>query len=212
MRRFLIGLCLIITAVAVWAAVIEVPEAPARMTAIMSGGGGGVGVANSCPADGSPDIVHDVNDNRLGVGDSTDHQYFGLYWTAPTTKQICKVAFNLTRDSGTITGYTYTAKIWTLTGTDLNAVVDGGVSSAVAGSQDWVDTDVVFTFGDYPSVSGSTTYAITVEQNTISASDYITANFSNTVSGTDYLGRWDSASGGTQWTDKTPMIKIYYYD
>lgn len=44
MKRYgLIGLFGLLVAVTVWAAIIEVPEAPARMTAVMSGGGGGAG-------------------------------------------------------------------------------------------------------------------------------------------------------------------------
>lgn len=168
----------------------------------------------TCPAVGSPDLENATYDNNSTIGDSTDNQYFGAFFQDTVERKICRVTFYLDRASGTIDGYTYTAKIWSLSSNNLSAVITNGTSTnSPNGDQLWNDSAVHFTF-DNPTLSANTKYGITIQQNTISSANYIYGNFvdGSTSSVISTILHANSSGTTTERTDKEPTIGIYYCD
>ncbi len=128
--------------------------APGRGRAPITAAGGG-----SCPADGSPDVDQATEDNAQQFGLNVDQFYAGQKWVDASTRQICKVRFYLGLAGGSISAKFYTARIYTLSGSNLGSVITNGQSAAIAGNNSWSNTGVVFSFASNPTVTGGTTYA-----------------------------------------------------
>lgn len=118
----------------------------------------------------------------------------GQWSPASGTVSICQVSMTLTKAAGSVTGYTYYAKIWSMSGTSLDTVL--GTSAGITGSDEWSDTNVDFTFTSSVSCTAGTDYAITVDHGAVADGvNYILVNRtgSNTING--YISGWK--------TDKT---------
>lgn len=150
-------------------AVGAVAEANIKAVGAVDNTGGG----GTCPADGSPSQQVTINEGGIAFGHNTDRYYAGLAaWSDASARVICKLRFKLSLNTGSITGKTYKAAIYSMTGTALNAEL--GVSSGIAGSDAWDSTDVIFTMPDV-NVSASTNYAFVIYMD--GAAD--AANFAN---------------------------------
>ena len=130
--------------------------------------------------------------NSYGVCETPYVYYAGQAQWSPAsgTVSICKVSFTLSLGLGSVTGYTYYAKIWSMDGTSLDTVL--GTSTGVKGSNAWSDTDVEFTFSSPVSCSAGTDYAITVDHGeTENGLNYIriNRNGANTLNG--YVAHWE---------------------
>ena len=111
---------------------------------------------------------------------------------ASGTVSICKVSFTLTRGDGSVIGYTYYAKIWSMDGTSLDTVL--GKSSGVKGSNEWSDTDVTFTFSSPVSCAAGTDYAITLDHGeTEDGASYIRINRNGADTLNGYIASWGTA-------------------
>ena len=213
-RKFILLVCaLYFSVMLAGAKIIEIPDAIANMTVgIISGsvpaGGGG----ESCPENGSPDLSNATNDASWGVTDDNARYYHGMYFTPGSNRQICKVAFRMYKDSGDISGYTYTATI--RASTALSTIITNGTSAGVSGATIPVDAEMIyFTFATPPSLTSGTKYAIVVNGDTVDGSNYAKASF---VDGsTTALASWiymDNTYSLTDRTDKEATFELYYYD
>lgn len=125
------------------------------------------------------------------------------------------MALGLFYATGNVSTYTYTVKIWDLSSNNLNAVIANGTSGGVSGS---VLTDattmVYFSFATPPTLAANTKYCITVESNTINASNYAKHNFVDGTTSSIITHLLSANSTGTtvERTDKESTIGIYYYD
>jgi hypothetical protein len=180
--------------------------------AILSGGVAAAGA--SCPADGSPDITFDNAETYTRNNVAAASYYIGSFWTAPASKQICKIGVRLSLGAGTIVGHTYTLKIWTTSTLALSAVITDGSSTGVAGSDAWSGTWVYFAFSGNPSVTASTVYAITLSNGVNDEYNYANLSFADAVAGvTEDANRWSSNGTNNQNSDSYDMaVKIFYYD
>jgi hypothetical protein len=129
------------------------------VTGVDNTSGGG-----SCPADGSPSIGNSTlsNDDEQIVTQTTDRYYYGQgRYSDASTRDICKVAFYIGAHNGTVTSKHFVAKIWTMTGDNLNAVITNGTSDQTTGGADgWY---YFLWSGSKPTMTGGSTYAITME-------------------------------------------------
>jgi len=172
----------------------------------------------SCPAEGSPDLENATHDNQSVIGNSTTNQYAGVIFQDTVNRSICRYCTIMDRITGDISGYTYTAKVWSLDGSNnLNAVITNGTSANVSGNNDWSrsgSTWACWTWSTPPTMTANTPYAITIEQNTISASNYAGVAFvdGSTSSTIANLLHADSSGTTTIRTDKESTVRIYYYD
>lgn len=124
-----------------------------QVKAAAAAGGGG-----SCPADGSPSSQSDQVNESYRCGQTTSNRRTGQsQWTdGGTPRTICKLAFEITSIDGTVTGKTYNAFIYTMTGGNLNALqaTSDNVSGPVAAG--WL----VFPFATPFLTSASVEYAL----------------------------------------------------
>jgi hypothetical protein len=131
-----------------------------------------------------------------------------LNYSPSSTKTICKIDVWFAAEIGNADSRTFTLKIWSLTGANLNTVVSSGTSNPIAGSTisapQWVTFD-----GLNATLNSGTSYAITVDGGAVDASNYFTCYVgATTITGT--FNRWDSAgtSYGGVW-DHDFCIKLY---
>jgi hypothetical protein len=132
-------------------------------------------------------------------------------WSNASARNICQIDFMLSLGAGTITGLTFVARIWTMSGTSLDANVAS--SSGVSGSQGWSASWVSFAFSSPYTTTGGTNYGITIDDGgTSSGSNYAVVRKNSTTGGLagDYE-KWNAAksfqigSGGPDIA-----IKIYW--
>ena len=100
-----------------------------------------------------------------------DRHYGGINsWLDASARKIGRVTFKLSLNTGSIAGKSFTCKIWTLTGVNLNAVQ--ATSTAVVGSDAWASTLVNFDFPSPFTTTGSTLYAITIDGGAVDSANY----------------------------------------
>lgn len=192
-------------------AATPIPHNP-RIRTVVAGGGGG-----TCPADGSPSEVYapTVNsDQHFGL--NTDHYYAGLKgWLNASAKTICKLRFNL-EAVGVITGITYRAAVYTLSGNNLNTELGFGTITGAA----WTDSPVIIDFGvnvaAYPG--SSTPVALVMSRNdnpNVSGTNYVKMNARDTDASftPGSFATWNSSKVIEYDAGSTvdPVIGIYYY-
>lgn len=147
-----------------WAAVILEVKAGTKCT---SAGGG------ACSDDATPSqSVKSTEGGGTTLGETTDRYYVGLSgWSDASARTICKLRFKLSLGAGSITGKTYKAAIYTMSGLNLDTLV-GSASTGVTGNNSWSETDVIFTMPDVV-LSASTSYAfVCYMDGTADASNY----------------------------------------
>jgi hypothetical protein len=151
--------------------------------------GGCAGVAFSC----TPTVI-----GSDGVSQTDPVYYKGDIVALTSGDVICSVTFRLTKTGGSITGKTYRARIYSLSGTALSAS-PLAVSDAVTGSDSWSATDVAFTFSTPYSVSSTTDYAITISISGWPTSDYDGTNYATAVFGANcgagHMSQWRASDG-----------------
>lgn len=170
----------------------------------------------TCPADGSPSVAYapTVNaDQHFGL--NTDHYYAGLLgWTDATARTICKLRFNL-ESVGTITGITYRAAVYTLTGNNLNTELGFGTITGAS----WTDSAVVIDMSANPAAypGGSTPVALVLSRNdapNVDASNYTKMNIRDTDASftPGSFATWNSAKviEYNPGANVDPVIGIYW--
>jgi len=121
---------------------------------------------------------------------------------------IGKVVFKLVKAAGSITGNTYRARIWTVTGNNLDTNV--ATSDGVTGSDFWSATEVDFIFSTPYTTTGSTNYTITIDSGADSASNYAAA-YNRTPSAIPGSLAWHQASKvlNQEFSTYDLQMKIY---
>lgn len=166
----------------------------------------------SCPSDGSPDVTSDGASTQI-ITDSDAYRFHGAFYTPAATKQLCKVGFKLKTGAGDVSAKTYTAYVYSLSGTTLDTVL--ATSSAVAGTAiPGTAGTVIFTFSGNPTLTGGTQYAIVVSSGETDAVNYILGYYgTGSVAESEY-GLWRSiftssyAPGGSI----DCAFSLYWYD
>jgi len=125
-----------------------------------SGGGG-------CPADGSPSTNTTGSTGYAFLPINSAEIYIGQnQWTDDgTPRTICKVGFQLTKNSGDISGKTFTAYIYTNYSTGnfyINAGSPSATSTGILGTNTWSGTMVRFSFPTPFTTTANQQYAIVV--------------------------------------------------
>lgn len=141
------------------------------------------------------------------LGSSTSNYSFGIFgWSPASSGSICRVKFTLTKVSGSITGKTYVAQVYTQSGNNQGSLV--GQSDGVTGSDAWSLTSVTFEFSSTASVASGTSYIVSVTGNSGDASNYA-RGFSDAQVGYD-TRRWDNL-GALQDNQggHAPAMEIY---
>lgn len=173
------------------------------------------GSSLSCPPDGSPDISQDGTSTQ-SIGEIAAYRFHGCFYTAPATKQLCKVGFKLKTSGGDISGKTYTAYVYTLSGTTLDSVITNGTSTGISGSVvTGTAATVLFPFTGNPTLNSGTTYAIVVTPGSTDATNFCIGYYNSSGSMADAtFGLWrDNLQnsynpGGTS----DAACSVYWYD
>lgn len=196
MRRLLVALSVLL---------ILPMSASAWMSPIVCSGGG-QSSSLSCQAYVSATGTTD----QYGVSRTSATYYAGQGQWSPAsgTVSVCQVSFTLVLAAGSVTGYTYYAKIWSMDGTSLDTVL--GTSTGVTGSDAWSDTDVEFTFSSPVSCSAGTDYAITLDHGeTEDGTNYIKINRNGADTLNGYVAYWGTdktISGSTAYREASFAI------
>lgn len=151
------------------APMIFIPRLRANRVVNRAAPGGG-----SCPDDGSPSVEQDGGAGENSIGRFTNRWYFGQKnWSDASSRQICKLGFKVVSKNGTVTGITYRAEIFTLSGSSLNASL--GTSNGLDGGSLLTGANWnIFEFASPISVSASTNFGLTVRRDgSVDASNYI---------------------------------------
>lgn len=201
----------------VWTGLLWVPKAAAQQSALAPRVSSFRTQASSlsCPPDGSPDISQDGTSTQ-SIGEIAAYRFHGIFYTPPSTMQLCKVGFKLKTQSGDISGKTYTAYIYTLSGTTLSSVIADGTSTGISGSAiTGTAATVLFPFTGNPTLSSGTTYAIVVTPGSTDASNFCIGYYNGSGSMSDAtFGLWrDNLQnsynpGGTS----DAACSLYWYD
>jgi hypothetical protein len=147
--------------------------------------------------------------SMFSIGTSAGNYYAGQYeWYDDTTARcVCKVTFTLTAQ-GSITGKTYVARIWSLSGTSLDT--QQGASTGVTGSNSWSATDVDFTFSTCVNISASTYYAITLDNGGDDDTNYVQFTHVDGSTLTGKTGWWTSGKTISNDSANDPSMKIWW--
>lgn len=164
-------------------------------------------------AGGSPPsgytLVYDAftaGNNAQAFGDTTNTYYLGeANYNDSVARAIGKISVRLTKSVGSITGKTYTVRIWSMTGNALNTVLAS--TTGVTGSDAWSNTAVDFTFASPYTISTGTNYSVTVDAGGTDALNYASAFFNNTGASAP----WPCDYG--IWTDAKANLALFsgYY-
>lgn len=144
----------------------------------------------------------------LGAGSDVSAYYTGQQDYDPgATFTGCKISAVLSA-SGTISGKTIVMKVWSQTGTALNAVLY--TSASVTGNNSWSQTVVDFDFSSTPiSWSNGTLYSITIDFGGTDASNYVPMHYTASGGLTGVSAIWTSA--GVRSTFLSSDIKLVIY-
>ena len=144
--------------------------------------GGGVAATSNC----ATSLWSCTNYSGTSTSQRTDSEHYnGLIFTVSSPSTVCKVKF-VVNATGTISGYSYTARIWSLSTLTLNAELD--VSDSITGNNSWSSSDVEFTFSSPVSLSAGT-YAVTFDTGTYDVNNYISIHYGNICTGA-HLAKW----------------------
>jgi hypothetical protein len=151
------------TNLAVWWPQNFQPRIPFTNSLATGGGGGG----GTCKA--NPDISQGNVSSPSSVGENNNYYYVGGFFTNGTTAtNVCKVAVYVSSIIGDVSGKTISFKIWSLTGTALNAEL-GSVTITGHTTTGWKTNS----FGTAVALSANTTYGLTLTMSETDGSNRI---------------------------------------
>lgn len=130
-------------------------------------------------------------------------------WSDAAAKTICRLDFALSLANGSITGKTFTARIWTMSGAN-NLGTNVASSTGVTGSNGWSNTFVEFDFPTPYLTTGSTSYGLTVDSGAVDGTNNATCRFNSSDTGlAGTFDRWSNALVNQDGTGEETAIKIY---
>lgn len=172
-----------------------------------SGGG-------SCPS--SPTVAQNVyNANQAcGLTDGIGHYRTGLIgYTNAATINICGADFLMTYVAGDISGKTFKAYVYSLSGNNLDTLLATS-STTISGNNSWSHTTNHFEFSTPAIVSPGTRVAVFVQPTQAGDnSNYARIDVQDTdVLTPGNLATWNSTGGiELNATTNDPWVNIYFY-
>lgn len=166
-------------------------------------------VASSCPSTPSEQNTTTNGQNNFGL--NVNNYYSGQRaWSNAAAKTICRLDFQLSLANGSLTGKTFTARIWTLTGTSLN--VNVATSTGVVGSNGWSATWVQFDFPTPYLTTGGVSYGLTIDSGTPDAANNAALLKNTTDTGLSGSNEnWNDAGVFQSGAAEESCLRIYYY-
>lgn len=159
---------------------------------------------------GSGCTIHQQNAGtqvgELGAGSDGSAAYVGQISYDPGANiTVCKITATLSA-VGTISGQTWRMEIWTLSGNDLDTLVQA--SSGVTGNNGWSETEVDFTFAG-AALSSGTGYAVVLTMGAADAANYVQFHYTadGALSGASTL--WSTAGTFTTSIGNDMRMTIY---
>lgn len=153
--------------------------------------------------------------NHTSVGSMlADAYYAGFFYTPGSGVTLCgKIGFRLTANNA-ISGKTYTVRIWNTSGTSLTTQIVA--TSGVAGNNSWDadgGVDVEFTLASGVTLTGSTQYAVTVDQGGIDSTNYAKLGYTSTGYVDDSettLAKWNQDKTQAEgYATLEPCVRLY---
>lgn len=168
------------------------------------------GVASaSCPADGSPSEGPASTAEAYRFGNTTDSTFQGQNeWTdSGVSRTICKLGFEITFIEGTVSGKTYTAYIYTLTGTTLNAIqaTSNGLTGITTTGWNTLTFPTPFATG-----GASTPYGLAIKVDSVDASNYVWVSNSTTTEIVGHRELWNASGAAQLGSGNDAGIRIYW--
>lgn len=112
----------------------------------------------------------------LPFSTASDRYYRGFYLPSNTitgTISVCAIGLRLSLGGGSIAGKTFTVSVYTVSADhDANLGTLIATSNGVTGSNSWLNTNVMFSFGSRFNMSNGTIYAIVVTDGEVDATNY----------------------------------------
>ncbi len=146
----------------------------------------------------------------INIGDSANDTYGG-YATAgfyPLSHTVCGVTYTLST-IGTITGATFTAKVWSINHSTVALVSILATSTGVAGGAAWSETPVTFTFPTPYAISQNADIAITVECSACDLSNYARLHSTNEdATGVAATSNWNASGTFGNYITKYPVMTV----
>lgn len=136
---------------------------------MMIGGGTPAADGASCQASSFQGSLTYDNEWDYSIADAAGAYYRALKFTAGASKSVCKIEIVMNVAAGNVSAKNYTARLWTLSGENLN--VELGASTAVTGVTGG-PTTYTFTFSTPVSITASTAYGLTVSTGSTDGSNY----------------------------------------
>ena len=140
---------------------------------------------------------------RHWVGQSADNVFVGQAGFVPDADfSLCKITINLYCHVGSITGFEYEFRIYTMDGVSLDTLL--GTSNTVYGDNAWSNTPVTFDFAIPVAMVTTGDYGLVVHRSDGSATwNHASVSFSAAGNLSGVYQRWDSLGGiiGTTTVD-----------
>lgn len=144
------------------------------------------------------------------IGTTTNNVFSGLGQHNPGANiSPCGVTWIMTKDSGDISGLTYTCVAYAMSGNDFTGTVLA-TSTGILGTNTWSGTSVFFPWSSPPSLANGGSYAIALTTGTFDAANF--ARFSVSASGGisgSFFGWKSNGVYQTGFSTSDPRITIY---
>jgi hypothetical protein len=167
-------------------------------------------VAVSCPPDGSPSAQSDQSTEAYRCGQVTGNQFVGqAAWNdGGTPRTICKLAFEISTIEGTVSGKTYNAKIYTLSGGNLGTLQATSDNTSGPTATGWF----VLQFSTPFTTSASVNYALIFGPTAVDSMNlvWVTAGDTDNIAG--YKEVFDGGTGAASFGggSNDGSIRIYW--
>lgn len=172
-----------------------------------AGGGGG------CPADGSAQVsitTSGATQSTWELGLFTAYGRIGQRgWSDTVDRNICKLGFYLTKVSGDISGTTFMAAVYNVSGANLGTQI-GSDSNAIAGNNSWSATWVRFPFASAVTVLANTTVSLVLKASAYSGNSVVGWNASSNGLLNGNFSYWDTSGVNQNDAANEMVMEIYY--
>lgn len=163
----------------------------------------------SCPADGSPSEGPAATIEVYRFGSNTDNIFHGQNeWNdGGVARSICKIAFEVTFIEGDVSGKTYFARIYTLTGTALNALQASSNGLTGISTTGWK----VLTFASPFATGGSSTpYGLAIEAPSADGTNYLWVSNSTSAEIAGHRELWNAGGVAQVGSGDDSGLRIYW--
>lgn len=147
----------------------------------------------------------------IGGGAGTYYRGF-LFKDASNAHEICEHHAWLKKHEGDVSGKTYYAQVWTLSGDNLDTQ-QGSDSNGVTGDNAWNNTEVTFTWASPITLTANTTYVLVLTHKGVDGTNMTNWHYEdeqNTWAYCEGIGGWGSDKARTVFdAEDDPKSEIY---